>query len=79
MSSKPRIPYVTIVAWALLLLGSIAVAAAVVLVYPRDVQRPVWYTLFALAVVGALAIRSGVSLLRRPPASRASDPARPAV
>ena len=79
MGSKPRTAPVTGVAWALLLVGILAVVAAVVLVYPRDVERRLWYPLFALAVVGALAIRWGVSLLRRPKGPGTPAPPPPTV
>ena len=57
MTTERRTSRATLVAWALLLLGIVAVVAAVVVVYPRDAERRLWYPLFALAVVGALAIR----------------------
>ena len=79
MPARPRTTLVTIVAWALLLLGTVAVVAAVVLVYPRDVERRLWFLLFALAVVGASAIRSAVSLLRRPRVSHAPAPTPPTL
>ena len=79
MATKTRTAPVKVVAWVLLLLGILAVSTAVVLVYPRDAEDRLWYPLFALAVVGALGIRSGVSLLRRLAAPRPSVPPPPAV
>ena len=42
MAIKPRTLPVTIMAWVLLLLGIVAVGAAVVLVYPTDGERRLW-------------------------------------
>lgn len=78
MSVKPRAQIVTIIAWMLLLVGLVAVVAAVVMALPRDLERRMWYTLFALAIAGALAIRSGVSLLRTPRVPRTSVSTLPA-